>query len=85
MTGMALLCLLRTLRTAGFTRLWTNRPKAINFLTSTPPDKPVGAGNTGSYSHPIRTYALCEAYTMTKIKKLEEFAKGRHSRYQGTK
>ena len=27
------------------------------------------------YSHPIRTYALCEAYTMTKIPKLKEYAK----------
>ena len=35
----------------------------------------MGAGNTSSYSHPIRAYALCEAYTMTKIPKLKEYAK----------
>jgi len=34
----------------------------------------MGTGNRGSYSHPIRTYALCEAFTMTKIKKLEFYA-----------
>ena len=26
-------------------------------------------------AHPIRTYAICEAYTMTKIPKLKEFAR----------
>ena len=34
-----------------------------------------GTGNNGAYAHGIRTYALCEAYTMTKIPKLKEYAK----------
>ena len=49
--------------------------KGIDFLTSTAPDKIVHNGNKGSYAHPIRSYALCEAYTMTKIPKLKEYAK----------
>ena len=48
--------------------------KAIDFITSTPPE-PETIGQKGSYSHPIRTYALCEAFTMTKIPKLKEYAK----------
>ena len=75
MTGMALLAFLGHCELQDSPDYGPTVQKAINFLTSTPPDKPVGAGNTGSYSHPIRTYALCEAYTMTKIKKLEEYAK----------
>ena len=75
MTGMALLAFLGHCELQDSPDYGPTVQKAINFLTSTPPDKPVGGGNTGSYSHPIRTYALCEAYTMTKIKKLEEFAK----------
>ena len=50
------------------------RFKAIDFITSTTPEPEI-KGGPGSYSHPIRTYALCEAYTMTKIKKLEEYAR----------
>ena len=75
MTGMALLAYLGHCELQDSPDYGPTVQKAINFLTSTPPDKPVGGGNKGSYSHPIRTYALCEAYTMTKIKKLEEFAK----------
>lgn len=41
------------------------------------PDDPaaIQGGNAGSYAHPIHTYALCEAYTMTKIPKLKEYAR----------
>ena len=49
--------------------------KAIDFLTSASPDEMTGTGNNGAYAHGIRTYALCEAYTMTKIPKLKEYAK----------
>ena len=75
MTGMALLAFLGHCELQDSPDYGPTVQKAIKFLTSTPPDKPVGAGNKGSYSHPIRAYALCEAYTMTKIKRLEEFAK----------
>jgi hypothetical protein len=75
MTGMALLAFLGHCELQDSPDYGPTVQKAIKYITSTPPDKPVGGGNTGSYSHPIRTYALCEAYTMTKIKRLEEYAK----------
>ena len=75
MTGMALLCYLGHCELQDSPEFGPTVQKAINYITSMPPDEPVGAGNRGSYSHPIRTYALCEAYTMTKIKKLEVYAK----------
>lgn len=74
MTAMALLSFLGHCELQDSPAFGPTVHKAINFLTSTPPEKMAG-GNQGSYSHPIRTYALCEAYTMTKIKKLELFAK----------
>ena len=75
MTGMALLAYLGHCELQDSPTFGPTVQKGIDFLTSTPPDKPLGAGNYGSYSHPIRTYALCEAYTMTKIPKLKEYAK----------
>ena len=75
MTGMALLAYLGHCELQDSPTFGPTVQKGIDFLTSTPPDKPIGGGNTGSYSHPIRTYALCEAYTMTKIPKLKEYAK----------
>ena len=75
MTGMALLAYLGHCELQDSPTFGPTVQKGINFLTSTPPDKPIGAGNYGAYSHPIRTYALCEAYTMTKIPKLKEYAK----------
>ena len=75
MTGMALLCYLGHCELQDSPDFGPTVQKAISYITSMPPDEPVGAGNRGSYSHPIRTYALCEAYTMTKIKKLEVYAK----------
>jgi hypothetical protein len=76
MTGMALLSFLGHCELQDSPEFGPTVQKAINFLTASgnPPEKMAG-GNTGSYSHPIRTYALCEAYTMTKIKKLELYAK----------
>jgi hypothetical protein len=63
--------------------------KAIDFIMSTAPDKLANRDESGSflglkgngthgmqyaaYSHAIRTYALCEAYTMTKIPKIKEY------------
>jgi translation initiation factor IF-3 len=75
MTGMALLCYLGHCELQDSPDFGPTVQNAIKYITSMPPDESVGAGNRGSYSHPIRTYALCEAYTMTKIKKLEVYAK----------
>jgi len=74
MTGMALLSFLGHCELQDSPEFGPAVQKAISFLTSTPPEKMTGGGG-GAYSHPIRAYALCEAYTMTKIKKLELFAK----------
>jgi len=75
MTGMALLAFLGHGELQDSPDYGPTVQRAIKYIASTPPDKPVGGGHIGSYSHPIRTYALCEAYTMTKIKRLEEYAK----------
>ncbi|MFP6855115.1 MAG: prenyltransferase/squalene oxidase repeat-containing protein, partial [Opitutales bacterium] len=76
MTGMALLCFLGHCELQDSPKYGNTVNKAIEFLISTPPeDRGIAQGNRGCYSHPIRTYALCEAFTMTKIKKLEPFAK----------
>ena len=87
MTGMALLAYLGHCELQDSPGFGDSVKRGIDFLTSTPPDKLgsydgsgkflglKGGGNRGSYAHPIRTYALCEAYTMTKIPKLKEYAK----------
>ena len=75
MTGMALLSFLGHCELQDSPTYGPTVQKAIDYITSTPPDKDLYSGNNGCYSHPIRTYALCEAYTMTKIPKLKEFAK----------
>ncbi|MFP6854872.1 MAG: prenyltransferase/squalene oxidase repeat-containing protein, partial [Opitutales bacterium] len=71
MTGMALLCFLGHCELQDSADYGNTVHRAIEFLSSTP-----GNAFTGRecYSHPIRTYALCEAFTMTKIKKLESIA-----------
>ena len=74
MTGMALLCYLGHCELQDSPDFGPTVRKAIDFITSTTPEPEI-KGGPGSYSHPIRTYALCEAYTMTKIKKLEEYAR----------
>ena len=60
--------------------------RGIDFLTSTPSDKLgkfdsngefIGLDdpdNDGSFSHPLRAYALCKAYTFTKFPELKELA-----------
>ncbi|MDC0547815.1 terpene cyclase/mutase family protein [Opitutales bacterium] len=73
MTGMALLCYLGHCELQDSPDFGPTVQKAINYITSTTPEPKID--QRGSYSHPIRAYALCEAYTMTKIKKLEEFAR----------
>ena len=77
-TAMALLCYLGHCELQDSPKYGATVHKAIEFLTSDanpPEDANIKNGNRGSYSHPIRTYALCEAFTMTKIKKLEGYAK----------
>ena len=74
MTGMALLAFLGHCELQDSPDYGPTVQKAIKFITSTTPEPNINGG-AGSYSHPIRTYALCEAYTMTKIKRLEEYAK----------
>ena len=74
MTAMGLLCYLGHCELQDSPEYGKTVHKAIEFLTSTPAN-PSSKGRPFEYSHPIRTYALCEAYTMTKIKKLESFAK----------
>ena len=74
MTGMALLAFLGHCELQDSPDYGPTVQKAIKFITSTTPEPEI-KGGSGSYSHPIRAYALCEAYTMTKIKRLEEYAK----------
>ena len=74
MTGMALLAYLGHCELQDSPTFGPTVQKGIDFITSTPPDPAINGG-AGSYSHPIRAYALCEAYTMTKIPKLKEYAK----------
>ena len=74
MTAMALLCYLGHCELTDSKKYGSTVNGAISFLTSMPA-KPKSMGRPIEYSHPIRTYALCEAYTMTKIKKLESYAR----------
>jgi len=74
MTGMALLCYLGHCELQDSPTFSPTVQKAIDFITSTPPI-PQGGIQIGSYSHAIRTYALCEAFTMTKMAKLAKYAK----------
>ncbi len=86
MTGMAILAYLGHCELQDSPDFGPSVKKGIDFLTSTPPDKlanydssgkftGLNGGGQAAYSHAIRTYALCEAYTMTKIPKLKEYAK----------
>lgn len=76
MTGMALLCYLGHGDLPDSPEYGETIHKAIQFLTSNPPRKSnIVRGSQGSYSHAIRTEALCTAYAMTKLKKLEPWAR----------
>ncbi len=90
MTALALLAFLGHCELQDSPQFGPTVQKAINFITSTPPDKLANRDESGTflglkggsthelqyaaYSHAIRTYALCEAYTMTKIPKIKEYA-----------
>ena len=60
MTGMALLAYLGHCELQDFPTFGPTVQKGIDFLTSTPPDPEI-KGGAGSYSHPIRAYALCRS------------------------
>ena len=75
MTGMALLAYLGHCELQDSPTFGPTVQKGIDFLTSTQPDKPIGGGNMDPIHIPFAYYALCEAYTMTKIPKLKEYAK----------
>ena len=78
MTSMALLAFLGHCELQDSPQFGPTVQKAIDFITSESPDELTGPGNgnnQSAYAHGIRTYALCEAYTMTKIPKLKEYAK----------
>lgn len=74
MTGMALLAFLGHCELQNSPKYGPTIQKAIKFLTSSSPQPKIISG-VGAYSHPIRTYAICEAYTMTKIYGLEVYVK----------
>lgn len=87
MSGMAILSFLGHCELQDSPEFGPTVKRGIDFLTSSPPDKLAIYSQSGkfeglngkshqggAYSHAIRTYALCEAYTMTKIPKLKECA-----------
>ena len=64
-TAMALLCYLGHCELQDSPKYGSTVDKAIQFLSSDKnPPAPKTVGQSGSYSHPIRTYALCEAHTI---------------------
>ncbi|MFP6855048.1 MAG: FecR domain-containing protein [Opitutales bacterium] len=76
MTGMALLCFLGHGELQDSPDYGATVRKALQFLASSSPlGTNLAKGNTGCYSHAIRTEAICAAYAMTRLKKLEPWAK----------
>jgi hypothetical protein len=76
MTGMALLCFFGHGDFQDSADYGETVLKALRFLTADPPKRSnIVKGSTGCYAHAIRTQALCEAYSMTKLKMLEPWAK----------
>ena len=90
MTALSLLAFLGHCELQDSAEFGKTVQNAINFITATPPDKLANRDESGTflglrggsttdmqfaaYSHAIRSYALCEAYTMTKIPKIKEYA-----------
>ena len=72
MTALALMCLLADSPSLDSGNHAKNMSKALRFLTSIP-GKATQLNQPKSYSHPIRTQALCEAYLMSKDPALEKF------------
>lgn len=75
MTGLALLCYLAHGETPASEEFGPTVEKAIRFLANS--QEPGGlfkAKDSHNYSHPIAAYALCEAYTLTKVPMVKEAA-----------
>ena len=71
-TALALMCLLADSPSLDSGNHAKSMSKALRFITSIP-GKATQLNQPKSYSHPIRTQALCEAYLMSKDPALEEF------------
>ena len=72
MTALALMCLLADSRSIDSGNHTKSMTKALRFLTSIP-GKAAPLNQPKSYSHPMRTQALCEAYLISKDPALEKF------------
>ena len=65
MTALALMCLLADSPSVDSGNHTKSMTKALRFLTSIP-GKAAPLNQPKSYSHPMRTQALCEAYLISK-------------------
>jgi len=75
MTGLALLCYLAHGETPASEEFGPTVEKGIRFLVDTQnPDGWFKNRDGNNYSHPIASYALCEAYTLTKIPMVKDAA-----------
>ncbi len=75
MTGLALLCFLAHGETPASEEFGPTVEKAIRYLVNKQTAEGwIRDGDGGSYSHPIATYAICEAYSMTKVPMVREAA-----------
>ena len=72
MTALALMCLLADSPIVESGNHAKSMAKALRFLTSIP-GKATQLNQPKSYSHPMRTQALCEAYLISKDPALEKF------------
>jgi hypothetical protein len=76
MTGLALLAFLAHNETTDSREFGYTVEKAIQFLVSAQqPDGHFAGRDAHDYSHPIATYALCEAYGMTGLPQVKDAAK----------
>ena len=71
MTGWALLCFLAHGETPASEEFGPTVEKAIRYLVSS---RDAAGGWPRAYQHAIATYAICEAYGMTKVPMLKEVA-----------
>ena len=75
MTGYALLTYLAHGETPASPEFGETVEKAIRFLVDSQEPSGRFRGRDGhDYTHPIATYALCEAYGLTKVPMLKEAA-----------
>lgn len=75
MTGLALLCYLAHGETPASEEFGATVEKAIRFLVDSQEPGGLFKSRDGhNYSHPIAAYALCEAYTLTKVPMVKDAA-----------